>query len=390
MPTAASSVWSSRRREGVRRRGHRRRRRLLPIKRALKIDSEYNGYSAIAIRSEMHANRPDSDSLDIYLKLQFHGDQLPGYGWVFPMGNGVFNIGLGYVNSYKNWQSINATQFLGEFLRTLPPRLGPSADRGAEEEQERASVAATDGFHRLAALASGRAVHRRLAGRRQAGLGCGHLQGSRVRIWPPASARSRRCRTAAPTTSPTTRSGWKLRGARSTGAAATSTSCRVSGLADAGIKLIDNARFPRPDAQSAVQEGTRPPAHPQVGQSPRPQAECGHLSDASSAMRVQISGSFSAAVRIDRAGRRARDRHSLRTPLPTHEQDDRRRTPVNTGVPTGRLRLGYTTLRLGVCCVLSRRHRLTPVWRRGSPRGLGGRVLNLPALLRGRSSMPLE
>ena len=91
-----------------------------PIKRALKIDSEYNGYSAIAIRSEMHANRPDSDSLDIYLKLAFQGDQLPGYGWVFPMGNGVFNIGLGYVNSYKNWQSINATQFLGEFLRTLP------------------------------------------------------------------------------------------------------------------------------------------------------------------------------------------------------------------------------------------------------------------------------
>ncbi len=92
-----------------------------PIKRALKIDSEYNGYSAIAIRSEMHANRADSDSLDIYLKLEFQGDQLPGYGWVFPMGSGRFNIGLGYVNSYKNWQSINATQFLGEFLRTLPP-----------------------------------------------------------------------------------------------------------------------------------------------------------------------------------------------------------------------------------------------------------------------------
>jgi flavin-dependent dehydrogenase len=87
----------------------------------LKLDSEYNGYSAIAIRSEMHANRPDSDSLDIYLKLGFQGDQLPGYGWVFPMGSGRFNIGLGYVNSYKNWQSINATQFLGEFLRTLPP-----------------------------------------------------------------------------------------------------------------------------------------------------------------------------------------------------------------------------------------------------------------------------
>jgi geranylgeranyl reductase family protein len=92
-----------------------------PIKRALKIDSEYNGYSAIAIRSEMELDRADSDSLDIYLKLQFQGDQLPGYGWVFPMGGNRFNIGLGYVNSYRNWQSINATQFLGEFLRTLPP-----------------------------------------------------------------------------------------------------------------------------------------------------------------------------------------------------------------------------------------------------------------------------
>ena len=92
-----------------------------PIKRALKLDSEYNGYSAIAIRAEMDADVADSDSLDIYLKLEFQGDQLPGYGWVFPMGGGRLNIGLGYVNSYKNWQAINATQFLGEFLRTLPP-----------------------------------------------------------------------------------------------------------------------------------------------------------------------------------------------------------------------------------------------------------------------------
>ena len=91
-----------------------------PIKRALQIDSDYNGYSAIAIRAEMDATRADSDSFDIYLKFEFQGDQLPGYGWVFPMGDGRLNIGLGYINSYKNWQAINATQFLGEFLATLP------------------------------------------------------------------------------------------------------------------------------------------------------------------------------------------------------------------------------------------------------------------------------
>ena len=91
-----------------------------PVKRALKLTSRYNGYSAIAIRAEMSAVRPDSDSLDIYLKVAFKGDQLPGYGWVFPLGDGRINVGLGYVNSYKNWQQINSSQLLSEFLATLP------------------------------------------------------------------------------------------------------------------------------------------------------------------------------------------------------------------------------------------------------------------------------
>jgi len=91
-----------------------------PVKRGLTLDSQYNGYTAIAIRAEMPANRPDSDSLDIYLKVRFQGDQLPGYGWVFPLGGGQVNIGVGYVNSYKHWQKINSTQFLGEFMATLP------------------------------------------------------------------------------------------------------------------------------------------------------------------------------------------------------------------------------------------------------------------------------
>ena len=50
-----------------------------PVKRSLHLDSRYNGYSAIAIRAEMSAVRPDSDSLDIHLKVSHRGDQLPGY-----------------------------------------------------------------------------------------------------------------------------------------------------------------------------------------------------------------------------------------------------------------------------------------------------------------------
>ncbi|WP_418003680.1 NAD(P)/FAD-dependent oxidoreductase [Mycobacterium sp. PDNC021] len=91
-----------------------------PSKRALELTSRYNGYAAIAIRAEMSADRPDVDSLDVHLQLRFEGDQLPGYGWVFPLGGGRVNIGLGYVNSYKKWRQINATRLLGEFLAGLP------------------------------------------------------------------------------------------------------------------------------------------------------------------------------------------------------------------------------------------------------------------------------
>ena len=91
-----------------------------PIKRSLSLHSQYNGYSAIAIRAEMTADCPDGDSLDIHLKLTSGGKQLPGYGWVFPLGGGRVNIGLGYVNSYKKWHQINAAELLGEFLATLP------------------------------------------------------------------------------------------------------------------------------------------------------------------------------------------------------------------------------------------------------------------------------
>jgi menaquinone-9 beta-reductase len=91
-----------------------------PTKRALNLESDYNGYSAIAIRAEMPVNRPDTNTLDIYLKLTFNRDQLPGYGWLFPMGDGRANIGLGYCTSYKRWHQINAATLVGEFLAGLP------------------------------------------------------------------------------------------------------------------------------------------------------------------------------------------------------------------------------------------------------------------------------
>lgn len=91
-----------------------------PFKRAMNIDSEYKGYSAIAIRAEMTANREDSNMLDIDLRIHHKQDALPGYGWVFPLGGGRINIGIGYVNSYRRWQDVNAAQVLDTYMNKLP------------------------------------------------------------------------------------------------------------------------------------------------------------------------------------------------------------------------------------------------------------------------------
>ena len=59
----------------------------------------------------MDADVPDSDSLDIYLKLEFQGDQLPGYAWVFPMGGGRLNIRVDLRQQLPELAAISATQF---------------------------------------------------------------------------------------------------------------------------------------------------------------------------------------------------------------------------------------------------------------------------------------
>ena len=68
----------------------------------------------------MDAEVADSDSPTSTSSWSSRATSCPATAGV-PDGDGRLNIGLGCVNSYKNWQAINATQFLGEFPGTLPP-----------------------------------------------------------------------------------------------------------------------------------------------------------------------------------------------------------------------------------------------------------------------------
>jgi geranylgeranyl reductase family protein len=55
------------------------------------------------------------------------GRAMPGYGWVFPMGDGTVNVGAGLVSTFKGWKDINTSRILEAYLAELPDHwhVGP-------------------------------------------------------------------------------------------------------------------------------------------------------------------------------------------------------------------------------------------------------------------------
>ena len=113
----------------------------------------------------MPANRPDSDMLEIYLKLAFQGDQLPGYGWVFPIGGRADQHRPRLRQQLlRSGSRSTPPQFLGEFLETLPRRVGAALDRRAQEIERACARGGCRWASRPGRRGVRGAVHGRLAG----------------------------------------------------------------------------------------------------------------------------------------------------------------------------------------------------------------------------------
>lgn len=74
----------------------------------------------VAIRAEVKSNRPDDSFVEFYLDLRYERAIVPGYGWVFPMGGGTLNIGVGLVSASGRWKGVNTAQLMEAFLASLP------------------------------------------------------------------------------------------------------------------------------------------------------------------------------------------------------------------------------------------------------------------------------
>lgn len=79
----------------------------------------------VAVRRYYHSPaRHDDDYLESWLELRSRegGDKLlPGYGWIFGLGDGRVNVGLGVLNSSSAWGKTNFRRMLTDWLATTPP-----------------------------------------------------------------------------------------------------------------------------------------------------------------------------------------------------------------------------------------------------------------------------
>lgn len=87
---------------------------------ALGMKARHDDTFAVAVRAQVESKRFDDDVLECHVKLRHEGSLLPGYAWVFPMGGGRINIGLGYMTSYKRWRELNANELMTQFVDSLP------------------------------------------------------------------------------------------------------------------------------------------------------------------------------------------------------------------------------------------------------------------------------
>jgi geranylgeranyl reductase family protein len=64
-------------------------------------------------------------SADPFLESQLDlrdssGATMPGYGWVFPLGDGTVNVGVGLLSTFKRWKHVNTTRMLADYVATAP------------------------------------------------------------------------------------------------------------------------------------------------------------------------------------------------------------------------------------------------------------------------------
>jgi geranylgeranyl reductase family protein len=119
----------------------------LPL--ALGITKREDRPLGVAVRRYYRSPRHDDNYLESWLELRSKeggDDLLPGYGWIFGMGDGRVNVGLGILNSSDAWGKTNYRTMLTDWLDNTPEEWG---FREANADGQTQGAALPMGFNRV-------------------------------------------------------------------------------------------------------------------------------------------------------------------------------------------------------------------------------------------------
>ncbi|MCU1483855.1 MAG: geranylgeranyl reductase family protein [Actinomycetia bacterium] len=79
----------------------------------------------MAIRGYYESPLHDDPWIESCLDLRDrNGNSLPGYGWIFPVGDGTINVGMGLLSTFRDWKSVNTSHLMDEWAATAPEYWG--------------------------------------------------------------------------------------------------------------------------------------------------------------------------------------------------------------------------------------------------------------------------
>jgi geranylgeranyl reductase family protein len=79
----------------------------------------------MALRGYYTSDRHDDPFIESHLDIRdAEGNMVPGYGWIFPMGDGRVNVGVGLLSTDKRWKGVNTSHLMDTFVDWAPKSWG--------------------------------------------------------------------------------------------------------------------------------------------------------------------------------------------------------------------------------------------------------------------------
>jgi len=79
----------------------------------------------MALRGYYHSERHDDPFIESHLDIRdTEGNVVPGYGWIFPMGDGRVNVGVGLLSTDERWKGLNTSHLMDAFVDFVPASWG--------------------------------------------------------------------------------------------------------------------------------------------------------------------------------------------------------------------------------------------------------------------------